>query len=263
MPTAQNNSIETTIAVRVIAKGGKFLGADIGGATVTIHNAVTNELLASGVTSGGSGDIWQIMIEARTRTQSIPTDGASVFMAQITSPNCQPIPLHISATGPGAGLQSSATTSTTQWVVPGVTDAGGNPVVYDCLLELPGLIVQVLEPATHLNITQLPQVIAFSANVAMMCGCPIDNNTNTDGTHTFANPWPVNDFKVGAQIVLNNKVADTITLDFDAANSPGRFTGKWAMTQPGFYTATVYAYQLSTGNTGTAVVSFFMIAPAG
>lgn len=46
----------TQIDVRVIAKGGKYLGDDIGGALVTVHDVQTGELLARGTTAGGSGE---------------------------------------------------------------------------------------------------------------------------------------------------------------------------------------------------------------
>src|SRR3989442_15111610 len=47
--------VATQIDVRVIAKDGKYLGDDIGGALVTIHDVHTGELLARGTTSGGLG----------------------------------------------------------------------------------------------------------------------------------------------------------------------------------------------------------------
>ena len=40
---------------------------------------------------------------------------------------------------------------------------------------------------------------------------------------------------------------------------PGRYTGPRQMVTPGFYTGYVYAYQISTGNTGTGVFSFFAL----
>jgi len=43
---------ETRITVRVQARGGKFLGDDIGGAVVTIRDAMTGELFATGTTAG-------------------------------------------------------------------------------------------------------------------------------------------------------------------------------------------------------------------
>ena len=43
----------TQIDVRVVAKGGKYLGDDIGGALVTVQDVQTGELLAKGSTAGG------------------------------------------------------------------------------------------------------------------------------------------------------------------------------------------------------------------
>jgi len=40
--------VPTQIDVRVIAKDGKYLGGDIGGALLTIHDVHTGELLARG-----------------------------------------------------------------------------------------------------------------------------------------------------------------------------------------------------------------------
>lgn len=249
------------LQVRVIAQGGKFLGADIGGATITVRHAQTGELLASGTLSGGSGDLWALMVNPMPRTEPLPTAGASVFTAVITASTQAPIPLLITATGPGAGLQSATTVSATQWVVPGLTDSNGNKVTFSCLLELPGLIVQVMQPPTHLNVQTLPQAISFEANVAMMCGCPIDNNMDTDGPHTFPNPWPSEDFIVGCIVACEGQTVDQFWLVFNSGDNipPGRYTGSWRMTTPGFYTGYVYAYQISTGNIGTGTVSFFAL----
>jgi hypothetical protein len=255
-----NSNINTQIAIRVIAKGGKFLGDDIVGALVTVKHAVTNELLASGHVKGGSGNIYELMIEARNRQEPLPVDGASIFVANIKSNDCTPIPVIVTANGPGAGLQSIITVSSMQWIVPGLVNPVTKlPVVYNCLLELPGLIVQAMKPATHLNVTSLQHVINFEVNVAMMCGCPIDNNVIHLNGNTFPNPWPVNDFFVSCEISCEGKVIQRIPLAFDHTNSPGRYTGKWTMSTPGFYTASITAYQISNGNTGCATISFFNI----
>jgi hypothetical protein len=47
----------TRLTVRVQARGGKFLGDDIGGAVVMLRDAQTGELLATGTTAGGSGTL--------------------------------------------------------------------------------------------------------------------------------------------------------------------------------------------------------------
>ncbi|HEY4364627.1 MAG TPA: hypothetical protein VGN17_26925 [Bryobacteraceae bacterium] len=61
----------TTITVRVIARAGKFLGDDIGGAEVIITDARSGELLAQGRTHGGSGPA-SLMTVPLTRNQPIP-----------------------------------------------------------------------------------------------------------------------------------------------------------------------------------------------
>ncbi len=66
MPT-----VPTDITVRVIARGGKFLGDDIGGAEVTIRDVRSGELLAHGRTHGGSGPAG-LMTTPITRNQPIP-----------------------------------------------------------------------------------------------------------------------------------------------------------------------------------------------
>ena len=77
----------TQIDVRVIAKDGKYLGDDIGGALVTIHDVATGELLARGNTSGGSGlpDLMEIRLTRAEvlPAEVLPVDGASVFTATL------------------------------------------------------------------------------------------------------------------------------------------------------------------------------------
>jgi hypothetical protein len=254
---------ETPVTVRALARGGKFLGDDIGGALVAIHHAQTGALLADGRIAGGSGDLWNVMEAPINRTQSIPTAGASAFIVKLRLTSPDPVPLQISVTGPGAGLQSATTVTVTQWVTPGLLDGNGQPFMNQCQVELPGLLLQVLEPASHTNLASLPQSIPLRANVAMMCGCPIDNNTVTDGTHSFPNPWPVSDFNVWVRMVAGGVPVDTVALVYDVSNTPGLFTGTYQMTKPGFYEAQFTALQLSTGNVGTGTVSFFNIPPAG
>jgi hypothetical protein len=252
--------LTTQIAIRVLAKGGKFLGDDVGGASVTVKHAITQELLASGFVRGGSGDIYKLMVEERNRQAKFPFDDGSIFIADIKSDDRTPIPVTITANGPGAGLQSVATASTTQWIVPGLLKPITKiPVVYSCVLELSGLIVQVMQPATHLNVLSLPQTINFEVNVSMMCGCPIDNNIIDFDGKSFLNPWAVSDFYVSCEISCDGKVVQRIPLAFDHTNSPGRYTGKWTMSSPGFYRGSIIAYQKSNGNTGCATISFFNV----
>src|SRR5580698_10445992 len=71
MHTISMPALPTTITVRVIARAGKFLGDDIGGAEVVIRDLRSGALLASGRTHGGSGPA-ALMTTPLTRNQPIP-----------------------------------------------------------------------------------------------------------------------------------------------------------------------------------------------
>jgi hypothetical protein len=93
--------------VRVIAKDGKFLGDDIGGALVTLRDAQTKELLAEGITSGGSGlnGPGGVMCAILRRGEPLPTTGASEYTAHLQLD--RPRRIEITAYGPLGALQSA------------------------------------------------------------------------------------------------------------------------------------------------------------
>src|SRR3979409_1920700 len=72
------SGIPTTLTVRVIARDGKFLGDDIGGAYITVRDALTKRLLVEGATSGGSGPNGcdGVMCVKLRRGEPLPTTGA-------------------------------------------------------------------------------------------------------------------------------------------------------------------------------------------
>ena len=243
LPAPAAAGTTTRLTVRVIARGGKFLGDDIGGARVTVKEVATGAILARGTVAGGSGDTAAIMAGARRRATPVPTTGASAFEAELAV--SEPTEVEITAEGPSGGLQSSARVSGTYWLVPGHDMTEGDGV----LLELPGLLVQVMEPATHTALASLPQAVRFEANVAMMCGCPIAE----------AGPWPASDFAVVATIRRGGGEVATVPLTFTGRTS--HFAGEWTVADPGFYTADVTAAQHGTTNTGAGRVTFFAAPP--
>ena len=125
--------IPTKITVRVIARDGKFLGGDIGGALVTIRDAQTKELLVEGITNGGSGENGAagVMCVRLRRGEALPTKGASSFETDLLLD--LPKRIEVTAYGPLGARQSANTVSATQWVYPGKDVTGGDGF----LLELP------------------------------------------------------------------------------------------------------------------------------
>jgi hypothetical protein len=237
--------IPTQVDVRVIAKDGKYLGDDIGGALVTIHDVYTGELLARGTTSGGSGeqDLMDICV---TRAQVLPVDEASVFTTTLDLD--EPRLLRVTAYGPLAAQQSANTVSLTQWVYPGKNITGGEKGG-GFLLEIPGLVVQILNPPTHFLPQTAPRHIEIRANVTMMCGCPIGIG------HP---PWHPDQFEVTAVIKQGENDSVELPLKYDEnapLGIPSQFVNKWRVPkndtiQSQIYAITVFAFQQRTGNTG-------------
>jgi hypothetical protein len=237
--------IPTQIDVRVLAKDGKYLGDDIGGSLITIHDVHTGELLARGTTSGGSGQL-DLMTICLKRSEVLPVDGASVFTATLDLD--RPRLIKVTALGPLAAQLSANTASLTQWVYPGKNITGGEKGG-GFFLEIPGLVVQILNPPTHYLPQTAPRHIEIRANVTMMCGCPIGIG------HP---PWHPDQFEVMAVIKQGEYSYLEIELKYDEdapLGIPSQFVNKWKVPQndsgqPQIYEITVSAFQQRTGNTG-------------
>jgi hypothetical protein len=234
---------QTGIDVRVIAKGGKYLGDDIGGALITVRDIHTGELLASGKTAGGSG-LSNLMDIPVTQSDVLPVTDASVFSFSLDLD--EPRLIRVKAFGPLAAPQSANTAVLTQWVYPGKNITGGTEGG-GFLLELSGLIVDVVNPPVHFKPETAPDSIEIRAAVAMMCGCPIG-----------VAPWNPEDFEVVAVVTETDGTTTEIKLNYDTNapyNAPSQFSAEWQIPknttdQTLIYAITVYAYQQITGNTG-------------
>ena len=244
----------TQIDVRVIAKGGKYLGDDIGGALVTIHDVQTGELLAKGTTAGGSGE--QTLMEVCvTQSEVLPVEGASVFTASLELD--EPRLIRVTAYGPLAAQQSANTATLTQWVSPG-RDVTGGAQGGGFLLEIPGLVVQILNPPTHFLPKTAPARIELRANVTMMCGCPIG-----------VQPWDPSLFDVSASVKSGETYIVEFPLAFDAKapyGAPSQFAAQWEVPQntsgqSQIYEITVTAFQQLTGNTGVDRATLIIPVP--
>ncbi len=247
-----NVPIPTEIVVRVIAKDGKFLGDDIGGALVTLRDVHTGELLASGNTSGGSGPV-EVMCQTRQRGQAIPTGNGSTAASSFTTVLNLAAPrlIEFSALGPLAAQGSANRASVTQWVYPGKNLNHGDGL----LLEIPGLVVQIVEPPTHWEPQSSSHTITIRANVTMMCGCPIGAKPLcAESKPLVPSPWRPDEFEVTADVVGPSK-RESLPLAFDPdtpGKAPSQFVAHYQPQGSGIYDIMVHAYQRKNGNTGVA-----------
>lgn len=228
----------THVTVRVLAKDAKFVGSGMGGALVTIRDADTGELMATGLTSGSTGNTNLLMKKPITRRTSLADDHSAKFTAALDID--RPRRIEISALGPMAQRQSANTVSVTQWVLPGKDIVEGNAV----LLELPGLAVEVLNPPTPLHLKGAPVALEIQAHVTMMCGCPL----------TPGGLWDADGFEIKAEVSRDGEPAGEVTLAY--AGKASAFVGTYTAEAPGTYQVTVTAFDPKTGNTGVDMATF-------
>ncbi len=233
-------AVPTQITVHVKSKDAKFIGTTMGGVLITIRNVQTGELLAKGYTAGGTGDTAKIMTTPIKRGVPISDDSAAKLTATIDID--EPTQVEVTAYGPLAGRQSANKVSATQWVIPGKNITEGDA----WLMEMPGFAVNVETPNMHAMLTGAPQTVTITANVMMMCGCPI----------TSGGLWDANKIEVSALLSRNGKRIGAMPLQY--AGTANQFSGTWKVPEPGIYEATVYAYDASTGNTGLDSVTFMV-----
>ncbi|HEX2202063.1 MAG TPA: hypothetical protein VHG91_02140 [Longimicrobium sp.] len=244
----------TNVLVRVQAKGGKFLGPDIGYSRVTIRDVASGAVLAQGVAAGGSGALAtkfaagasrEVIVTPQTsgaatvQWLSAPAGTAGLTAAlQLDAPTL----VEISATGLAGGLPSGPSVSQRMWITPGA-DLTEEPGV---VLVIPGLAVQILSPSVSKPAAAPLQVTAW---VTMMCGCKIDPSL----------PWHPAQFAVTARVrQLDGDFVIEVPLDYVKTSTfvtPAPLT----LAGAGNYELIVGAVQAAEGNVGSASV-FFSVA---
>jgi hypothetical protein len=244
----------TPMMIRVQAKGGKFLADDIGGAEVTVRDARTGQWLGGGRAQGPDSGTLQPTYVPSASLSAVVTPGSPPLVQwlvpgpktsglTINLPITRPTLLEIEVYGPLGGLQSAQRVVTHTWAVPGQPITQGPGFV----VELPGLVVQVQQPPTHLEYPKAPASVSFVVNVTMMCGCPIGNGL----------AWIPDDFTVTAAVERIGSGASPAPVGFSLIQNPSIFQGSFDLKVPGFYQAAITAVQKSTGNLGTGMVTFF------
>lgn len=235
--------VPTEIRVYALARGGRFIGDDIGGAQVTLRDAYSGEFLASGRTRGGSG-LSNLMTVELARTTPISTENAAVFTATLDLN--EPRLIQVEAYAPLGAQGSANRVTTTAWVVP--ETIGENRII----LEIPGLNVEVVDPPTHfLPKTNPPLEIKFRANVTMICGCPIGPGL----------AWLPQNYEVQALIHKPDGTSDLFDLHYDPVapdTAPSQFIGTYNASESGIYEAIVFAHQIGMDNAGSDRVTFIL-----
>lgn len=152
----------TRVEVSVLAHGAKFIGDKTGGARIVIAELQSGEVLAEGVTRGGTGDTDLIMRDSHGHWADVADDSAASFNTTLDID--EPVQLAITASGPVHASGEPARTSMVTWLLPGEDMAGENRM----LLELHGYLVTLEKEAIRADGTGHVVV-----DLALLCGCPV------------------------------------------------------------------------------------------
>jgi hypothetical protein len=214
----------TQVTVRAQAKDAKFIGESMGGVAITLTDAATGKVLASGLTAGGTGDTAKLVTSPRVRGQAVSGSADAKFAATLDI--TQPTLVTATAKGP-IGKSDAVITATSQmWLLPEAVGGDG------WVIELPGLVVEPsLSTSGGLTVT---------AKVTLMCGCAISPGTTWDADH----------YEVIATVMQGTRVVKAVPLPY--AGTTSTFAAPAPGLAPGVYRVVITAYNSRTGNTGVA-----------
>lgn len=237
---SQQAAVETKVVVRALAKDAKFIGTGMGGAYVIIKDHQTKEVLAKGYTLGSSGDTPQLMEKPRVRHEPLTTEETAKFEANISL--TEPTFVDVEVLAPVNRKHATVTSATQLWLIPGKHIDGDG-----IILEIPGLVLDILYPHTHEVIpltTLVNGKLLIKVHLVMMCGCVIKKEGIWDADH----------FEVTATIKKEGVFYDAIPLQ--VTDKDNLFDALLAIKEPGNYELVVQAFDKVMKNTGVDKISF-------
>jgi uncharacterized Zn-binding protein involved in type VI secretion len=245
--TIASGSKSARLRVRPAARGGKYLGHDAAdprnlSALVALQDPRTSQIVAYEFTqaptpqSAGPANL----MEPVSRSMPFPTDEHSV-VAQLNVSVAEPTTFRLLVYGPLKHLDQARLVQSDITVIPGV-DIGMSPDTPEGLvIEIPGLCIGNVTADWHTS------QLSCTAEVTMMCGCPIHQQAGWF--------WPDTDFSIQLVTYMHSGAQHFYPMAYD--QRPGTvstFTGTWAsQARPGdrIRQVWVYAVEPKLGNQGS------------
>jgi hypothetical protein len=169
----QGNGVPTTVVIRVVGSHAMALGDTVGGAAVTIKDAETGAVLASGFQTGPSGDLRSIMQTPRLPTEQVfSAKDSAAFKTELTL--SKPTVVEVIGDGPLKYPGAKRRASKTVLLYPGKHVTGDGIV-----LQLNGMIVQIEAPMADRPLG-IGDGVTVRATVRMMCDCIVEPYGNWD-----------------------------------------------------------------------------------
>lgn len=228
---------DTRLVVRTQAKDAKFIGTSMGGSMIIVRDATTNEVLAKGLTKGGTGTTDIIMRTPKKRYADI-TEGTAFFQTTLSLE--KPLFVNIEAIGPFNHEESRVVSQTQVWLVPGKhMDNQG------VILEIPGFVIDGLYPQTHQGFSiEKDKSVELKVNMVMMCGCTISKG----------GLWDSEAIEVEANIYVDGTYWKTIPMHI--SEQVNTFTTDLTLEKTGSHEVIITAYHPTSKNTGVEQLNF-------
>ncbi len=236
-----NEPKATTIVVRVVAHGAMVLGREVGGARVTITDAATKQILATGIQQGEAGDQNQIMRTPRTMEEPIYSSRPSAAFTT-TLELSRPTLVEISAEGPLAYPVSIQRTTETVLLIPG-HDLTNDGIV----LHLYGYLVQIERPKPGDSLIAKDDV-KLRASVRTLSGALVRPHGD----------WDSRKISIYGEVLIGTRIMERLQMFYSGESSSfeAPFFVPTEKDAPDGITLRVVATDLSTGNSGMGTATY-------
>jgi hypothetical protein len=236
-----NEPKATTIVVRVVAHGAMVLGREVGGARVTITDAATKQILATGIQQGEAGDQNQIMRTPRTMEEPIYSSRPSAAFTT-TLELSGPTLVEISAEGPLAYPLSIQRTTETVLLIPG-HDLTNDGIV----LHLYGYLVQIERPKPGDSLIAKEDV-KLRASVRTLSGTLVRPHGD----------WDSRKISIYGEVLIGTRIVERLQMFYSGESSSfeAPFFVPTEKDAPNGITLRVVATDLSTGNSGMGTTTY-------
>lgn len=228
-----DDEFATDIAVTVLARDGKFVGDSVGGARIIIRNKMTGEIMIDGYTYGTTGDTDTIMAEQRERHATLSNNDSARFEFSLAV--LEPTPVTITAIAPVAQMQGAVEVTQDFLLIPGKDYTQDDGI----MLEMPGMVVDVLNPAPNETMDHDPEIpLTITANVMKVCGCKIEPDS----------PWNPEQYEIEAHIYKGTQFVSALPMQY--AGKAGLYETRVKIPLPGSYKIITTAFDTQTKEGG-------------
>ena len=255
----------THVRVRVQARDGKILGPAVIKPLLSVRNVLTGETLISDAPMNNQSS-GVVSATATTPVSPLPfsaDDSRNAIVVEPSPPGLNsptyptPGPYWLQTTGAGelivplqidqpsllefkaiAFAPDPVSASATMWVLPGMQ-----------LLAEPGLVLTIAGLHATVTASASNGMAHITANVTMMCGCPITKQPTQTLPANTEPYWPSTEFTVTAQLRPNNgQPPESVPMTCTGTNT---FTGSRPVS-PGWFEVWLVAVQEKETNVGFA-----------